>query len=141
MLRSSLEGHSLVTAGSNVAPVEDGIVYVLRSACAVGECKLAVSDLATGRVFFHVIEISQGIFIFDLGAFLSGESDRPMGGIYLGEHNSTGIPLWKISIQPIQEASNVNRTTRCIGGIRHSNIENQGDCSQFSRGTHFSRFA
>src|SRR5215204_117988 len=113
----------LIFTRSNIAPVKHSVVRVLYSTCAIREREETVADLVAVGTFFHMFKITERVFVFDLGAFIAGESDSPVRGIDSFQDLPCCIPLRQATIQAIERSRDVNEATRGIGAGGHSDRE------------------
>lgn len=124
----------LVPARSDVAPIKRGIVHILDTRGAVGQCELAIGDLVAARALLHIIPRAQCILVFDLRGLFAGEGDGPCGGIGTGQLNAAGIPLGQSAIETVKEAGNVHVATGAVGGGWDGHSKDQSYSAEFSRG-------
>src|SRR6266550_9335011 len=101
-----------VAAGRDSPPVVDGVRDGLGPRRAVAERQQAITDFAADAVLLDMIPIPERVLVFDLGSLLAGERDRPVGRVDAGEGNGARVPLGVAAIQPIEEAGDVDATSR-----------------------------
>ena len=113
----------LVSAGSNITPVDHGIVDGLRAGCTVIQRQCAVGNLSASALLFNIIPGAQRVLLFDLGAFPAGEGDRPGRGVDAGQDYSAWIPRRQVAIQSIKQPGNIDGSSGPIGRCWNGHIE------------------